>query len=32
MIGREGKNIKQHQWQDYVGGYFLGLDLTDREL
>ncbi|CAD8138876.1 unnamed protein product [Paramecium pentaurelia] len=32
MISKQGKNIKKEEWYDYVGGYFLALDLTDREL
>lgn len=32
MISKQGKNIKKEDWYDYVGGYFLALDLTDREL
>lgn len=30
MIGKHGKNIKKEEWNDYIGGYFLALDLTDR--
>lgn len=32
MIGKEGKNIEKQNWQEYVGGYFLALDLTDRDM
>jgi acylpyruvate hydrolase len=32
MIGKEGKNIKQENWQEYIGGYFLALDMTDRDM
>jgi len=30
MIGRAGKNIPESEARTYVGGYFLGLDLTDK--
>ena len=30
MIGRAGKNIPEADARTYVGGYFLGLDLTDK--
>jgi len=34
MISKEARfvNFSTENWQDYVGGYFLGLDLTDRNL
>jgi acylpyruvate hydrolase len=32
MIGKKGKNISSSEALDYVGGYFLALDMTDREL
>ncbi|KAL4456924.1 hypothetical protein ABPG74_014562 [Tetrahymena malaccensis] len=31
MIGRGGRNIKQDDALTHVGGYFLGLDLTDKQ-
>jgi acylpyruvate hydrolase len=30
MISKDGKNIKESEWHEYVGGYFLCLDITDR--
>lgn len=30
IISKTGKYIKGEKWQDYIGGYFLALDLTDR--
>ncbi|CAD8080741.1 unnamed protein product [Paramecium sonneborni] len=32
MVGKIGKNIQKDKWQEYIGGYFLALDLTDREM
>jgi len=31
MICKKGKNIKQNECDEYIGGYFLALDLTDRD-
>jgi 2-keto-4-pentenoate hydratase/2-oxohepta-3-ene-1,7-dioic acid hydratase in catechol pathway len=30
IISKTGKNIKRENYLDYIGGYFLVLDLTDR--
>ena len=32
LIGKQGKNINPEEWDQYVGGYFLGIDFTDRDL
>jgi acylpyruvate hydrolase len=32
VVSKEGKNIKKENWREYVGGYFLALDLTDRDM
>lgn len=32
MVAKNGKNIQKDQWEEYVGGYFLALDLTDRDM
>jgi 2-keto-4-pentenoate hydratase/2-oxohepta-3-ene-1,7-dioic acid hydratase in catechol pathway len=32
MIGKVGKHISEEEAMDYIGGYFLGLDMTDRDL
>lgn len=32
IIKKKGKNIKKKKWKDYIGGYFLALDITDRTL
>lgn len=32
MVRKSGKNIDKQFWLDYVGGYFLALDLTDRDM
>lgn len=32
MISKSGQNITKEKAIDYVGGYFLALDLTDRTL
>ena len=32
IIKKSGKNISRKKWKDYIGGYFLALDLTDRNL
>ncbi len=32
LIGKTGRNIGADRWRDYVEGYFLGIDFTDREL
>lgn len=34
MVSKEARfvDFAKENWQDYVGGYFLGLDLTDRKL
>ncbi len=32
MISKEGKNIQSQNAFEYVGGYFLALDMTDRDL
>lgn len=32
IIGKECRDFKGGNWLDFVGGYFLALDLTDREL
>lgn len=32
MIGKGGRFLKKEDWKSYVGGYFLALDLTDRDL
>ena len=29
MLKKGGRDIKQEEWRDYVGGYFLALDYTD---
>ncbi|CAI2376226.1 unnamed protein product [Moneuplotes crassus] len=29
MISKTAKNIKERRWRDYIGGYFLCLDITD---
>jgi 2-keto-4-pentenoate hydratase/2-oxohepta-3-ene-1,7-dioic acid hydratase in catechol pathway len=31
LIGKKGKNISAQDAMAHVGGYFLGLDMTDRE-
>jgi len=31
VIGKNAKNVKKSNWQDYVSGYCLGLDMTDRK-
>eukprot|EP00461_Guttulinopsis_vulgaris_P003697 UN03698 len=32
IIGKNGRDIPQSEAMDYVAGYFLGLDMTAREL
>eukprot|EP00347_Sterkiella_histriomuscorum_P020984 403335709 len=32
MISMTGKNIKAKDWEDYIEGYFVGIDFTDRDL
>lgn len=32
LIGMTGKNIKAADWEQYVEGYFIGIDFTDRDL
>jgi len=32
VIGKEGKNIKPDEVSNYVKGYFVGLDITDRDI
>ena len=32
VLSKGGKYIKKENWKDYIGGYFLALDLTDRTL
>ena len=32
MIGKKGKDIPQKNYKDYICGYVLALDLTDRDL
>ena len=32
MISTQGKNIAAKDWENYVEGYFLGIDFTDRDL
>ena len=31
VIGKRAKNIKKEQWESYVSGYCLALDMTDRD-
>jgi 2-keto-4-pentenoate hydratase/2-oxohepta-3-ene-1,7-dioic acid hydratase in catechol pathway len=31
MISKGGKNIPASEAMQHVGGYFLGLDMTDRD-
>lgn len=32
IIGKTGKDIKIENAMDYVGGYFLGIDFSDRSI
>ena len=32
LIGKTGKNIQAKDWEQYVEGYFIGIDFTDRDL
>lgn len=32
LIGMTGKNIDAKDWHEYVEGYFIGIDFTDRDL
>ena len=32
MIGKKACGVKRDDWKEYVGGYFLLLDLTDRDM
>ena len=32
VIGMTGKNINAKDWENYVEGYFLGIDYTDRDM
>ncbi|CAI2376625.1 unnamed protein product [Moneuplotes crassus] len=32
MISKTGKHIKEDEWQSYVGGYFLAMDITDAKV
>ena len=32
LIGTKGRNIIAEDWRNYVEGYFLGIDFTDKDL
>jgi 2-keto-4-pentenoate hydratase/2-oxohepta-3-ene-1,7-dioic acid hydratase in catechol pathway len=29
MFSKQGSNIKESDWEEYVGGYFLCMDITN---
>ena len=32
MISKKAKEIDESNWEEYIAGYFLAFDLTDKDL
>lgn len=32
MISKEAKEIEESKWEDYIAGYFLVFDFTEKEM